>query len=160
VSAWPLALAIAAVAANGHARNAGDLPVCANRVINQVVKRVGCTVGDRGCWLRLGGFCTDYVEKRLGTERAAKATPIAPGEVRKGDVAVFASRAHMALVESVARDASGRPVAVDVAELNYGTCWVDGDALVTEKYGLVTRRRGVALRDVDGGFLRPPLVAR
>lgn len=153
---WPAALALAASAAGGHAWNAGNLPVCANRVINQVVKRVGCTVGDTRCWTRSGGFCTDYVEKRLGKGRAAQATRVGPDEVEKGDVAIFASRAHVALVEGVIKDGRGRAVAVDVAELNYGTCWVDADALVTEKYGVVSRRRGVALLDVDGGFLRPP----
>ncbi len=155
-AAWTLALTLATAASGGHARSAGDLPVCSNRVVNQVVKRVGCTVGDTRCWLRSGGFCTDYVERRLGKGRAAQATRIQPDEVRVGDLAVFASRAHMALVEAVIRDGRGRPVAVDVAESNYGTCWVDGDALVTEKYGLVNRRRSVALRDVDGGFSRPP----
>ncbi len=157
---WPVALALAASAAGGHARNAGKLPVCANRVINQVVKRAGCTVGDTRCWIRSAGFCTDYVEKRLGKARAGQATRIGPAEVEKGDVAVFASRAHMAVVEAVVKDGRGRPVAVDLSEYNYGTCWVDGDALVTERYGVVSGRRGVALHDVDGGFLRPSPGAR
>jgi hypothetical protein len=160
VTSWPLALALAALAAYGHESNAGSLPVCANRVINQVVKRSGCTLGDARCWYRSGGFCTDYVERRLGKERVARAAPIDPATVKKGDVAVFASRVHMSLVEAVVRDGQGRPVAVDLGEFNFGTCWVDAESMVTDQYKLLNRRRGVAISDVDGGFLRAPATAR
>jgi hypothetical protein len=119
-----------------------------------VVKRSGCTLGDVRCWYRSGGFCTDYVAQRLGKERAARAAPIDRATVKKGDVAVFASRAHMALVEAVVRDGQGRPVAVDLAEFNFGTCWVDPESMVTDRYKLLSRRRGVPLGDVDGGFRR------
>jgi hypothetical protein len=125
-------------------------------VINQVVKRAGCTLGDARCWYRSGGFCNDWVERRLGKGRAAKATPIDLAAVRKGDVAVFASRAHFAYVERVVRDAGGKPVAVDLSEYNFGACWVDAESMVTEKYKLVNRRSNVPVRDVDGGFLRAP----
>jgi len=156
VTPWRLALALATLAAGGHESNAGNLPVCANRVIGEVVKRAGCTLGDARCWARSGGFCNDWVEQRLGKGRAAGAAPIAPDEVRKGDVAVFASRAHYAHVDGVVRDAAGRPVAVDLSEYNFGTCWVDAESMVTEKYKVVNRRRSVPLSDVDGGFLRAP----
>lgn len=150
--------ALAVSAASGHREDAGALPVCTNRVINAVVARAGCTVGDTRCWIRSGGFCTDYVERRLAAGRGAKPLelkPIAPEEVRKGDVAMFSSRAHYAYVERVVRDDAGAPLAVDVSEYNFGTCWVDPEAMVTEKYRMVNRRAGVPLRDVDGGFLRP-----
>lgn len=159
MTASALALAIAALAAGGHEANAGNLPVCANRVINQVVKRVGCTLGDARCWARSAGFCNDWVERRLGKERTSKAKPIEAGAVQRGDVAVFASRAHYAYVERVVRDAGGRPVAVDLSEYNFGTCWVDAESMVTEKYKVVNRRRGVPLSEVDGGFLRPGVAA-
>ncbi len=150
-------------AGRGHELNAGTLPVCSNRVINDVVRRAGCTVGDMRCWTRGGGFCIDYVEKRLGTRRPAKTmqlTSVKPEEVEKGDVAVFASRAHYAYVEEVVKDRDGRPVAVNLSEYNYGDCWVDTEGMITDKYGVVNRRRGVALRAVDGGFLRPSPVTR
>ncbi|MGB8930032.1 MAG: hypothetical protein WCC48_02150 [Anaeromyxobacteraceae bacterium] len=150
------ALALALLPVAGHDANAGNLPVCANRVIRQVVRRVGCTVGDTRCWTRAGGFCTDHIEKRLGARRDGGADPMAPvatEQVRTGDVAAFASRAHYAYVEEVLRDRAGAPVAVELSELNFGTCWVDEGAMVTERYGLLGRRR-VVVRDVDGGFLR------
>jgi hypothetical protein len=146
----------------GHEANAGSLPVCQNRVIASVVKRAGCTIGDTRCWSRAGGFCTDYVEKRLAASGAgapAKLAAIAPEEVRQGDVAAFASRAHYAFVERVVRDSAGTAVSVDVAEFNFGSCWVDEGAMVTERFAVVGRRR-VALRDVDGGFLRARTVPR
>jgi hypothetical protein len=152
---WAVLLASAG---SGHALNAGALPVCSNRVINDVVKRAGCTVGDRRCWNRSGGFCGDYVEERIRASPSGKAMGrlenIRLEEVREGDVAVFLSRAHYAYVERVSRDGAGRPVAVDLSEYNFGTCWVDRDVMVTDRYKIVSRRAGVPLREVDGGFLR------
>jgi hypothetical protein len=133
-----------------------SIPVCSNRVINEVVKRSGCTVGDTRCWLSSGGMCTDYVEKRIGTGRSLKALgleSIRPEEVRRGDVAVFLGRVHYAYVEGVAKDKDGRPVAVELSEFNFGTCWVDREGLVTDQYKVVNRRSGVPLGAVDGGFL-------
>jgi hypothetical protein len=153
---WRALVAVAVAQGGGHSLNAGDLPVCSNRTINEVVKRSGCTVGDKRCWNTRGGFCTDYVENRIGKDRAAKAVRLSRlEEVRRGDIAVFVARAHYAYVERVVEDKTGRPVAVDLSEFNYGDCWVDRDVMVTDKYKLVNRRAGVALRDVDGGFLRP-----
>lgn len=151
-------LALALAAGEGHESNAGSLPVCGNGVINQVVKRVGCTLGDSRCWLRSGGFCGDYVEARIAAARPGaklQTAPIRPDEVTRGDVAVFASRAHYAYVEAVVRDKGGRPVAVDLSEFNFGTCWVDKGLMVTDQFKILGRRIGVAVRDVDGGFLRP-----
>lgn len=155
-----LAVAALAVAAGGHGADAGSLPPCANRVINAVVKRAGCTVGDTRCWTRSGGFCTDWVEKRVAavTRRPVKdlrLAPIAPEQVAKGDLAVFASRAHTAFVERVLKDGQGRAVAVDLSEYNFGSCWVDPAAMATEKYGVVGRRLAVPIGEVDGGFQRP-----
>lgn len=154
------ALAALAVTAGAHGADAGNLPPCANRVINEVVKRAGCTVGDTRCWTRRGGFCTDWVEKRVVavSKRPAKdlrLVPVAPAQVAKGDLAVFASRAHTAFVERVVKDAQGRAAAVDLSEYNFGSCWVDPAAMATEKYGLLGRRLGVPLAAVDGGFQRP-----
>lgn len=158
------ALAALLLAIGGHGADAGSLPACPNKVINQVVQRAGCTVGDTRCWTRKGGFCTDWVEKRASevTKRPLKdlhLQPVAPGQVAKGDLAVFASRAHTAFVERVAKDRQGRAVAVDLSEYNFGTCWVDPGAMATEKYGVLGRRLGVPLGEVDGGFQRP-VVAR
>lgn len=154
------AVAALAVAAGGHGLGADSLPPCANRVINEVVKRAGCTVGDTRCWTRSGGFCTDWVEKRAAavTKRAAKElrlVPVTPEQVAKGDLAVFAARAHTAFVERVVKDRQGRAVAVDLSEYNFGSCWVDPAAMATEKYGVVGRRLGVPVGEVDGGFQRP-----
>lgn len=137
---------------------AADLPICSNSVINAVTKRAGCTVGDRNCWLTRGGFCMDYVEKRLRRDHGGQTPhllPVNPAQLRSGDVAKFSSRVHYAYVESVIRNASGKPVAVNLAEYNYGTCMVDEESMVTDRYLLVNKRSGVAISSVDGGFLRP-----
>lgn len=153
------ALLLALVAGAGDGRR----PHCPNRVVNEVVRRAGCTVGDLRCWYRSGGFCYDWVERRVLESLPGKAdgtTAVAAGEVAPGDVAVFVASAHYAYVERVVRDAAGRPVAVDLSEYNFGSCWVDEDAMVTETYGVPRRRAGVPLSAVDGGFLRPRRAAR
>lgn len=137
--------------------SASELPVCGNRVINEVTTRVGCTIGDSRCWLTSGGFCTDYVEKKTRRGKAGKVVqmkPVSSGDVRKGDVAQFASRAHYSYVESVVRGKDGKPVAVNLSEYNFGTCWIDEQNMVTDKYKLINKRNGVPLNAVDGGFLR------
>lgn len=136
---------------------ADELPFCSNRTINEVTSRAGCTVGDSRCWLRSGGFCTDYVLKKLrlvpsGGEVAW--LPVPAVEVKTGDVAVFNARAHYAYVESVLRDKQGKPVAVNVSEYNFGTCLVDEETMVTDNYKKVNRRSGIPLTAVDGGFIR------
>jgi hypothetical protein len=153
----PLVMMSLALAGEGHQANAGELPVCSNGVINRVVKRVGCTLGDTRCWNRSGGFCGDYVEARIAAARPGarlRLVSVGVAELQPGDVAVFASRAHYALVEAVVRDQAGRAVAVDLTEYNYGICWVDQGLMVTDQYKLKGRRAAVAPRDVDGGFLR------
>lgn|SRR5574341_1318349 len=134
-----------------------ELPVCSNRVISEVTKRAGCTIGDSRCWLTNGGMCTDYIQLMAG--QAGKAVQlnkrVKPAEVRKGDVAQFNTRAHYAYVENVLKDKNSKPVAVDLSEYNYGTCWVDRSTMVTDNYKKVTRRFGIPLEDVDGGFWRP-----
>ncbi len=80
---------------------------------------------------------------------------VRPEDVRKGDVAQFNSRVHYAYVESVVKDKNGKPVAVNISEYNYGTCWVDRETIVTDQYRKVNRRFGIPLSDVDGGFWRP-----
>lgn len=134
---------------------ASELPVCSNRVINEVTTRVGCTVGDANCWLTSGGFCTDYVEKMARRGQKVQLKPINAGDVRKGDIARFASRAHYSYVEKVVKGKNGKPVAVNLSEYNFGTCWVDEQSMVTEKYKVVNKRQGVPIGNVDGGFLRP-----
>lgn len=136
---------------------ADELPVCNNKTIYEVTQRVGCTLGDPKCWLKKGGFCTDYVQKKVFPDLSSqkfKWVRVQPGDVRKGDVAVFNSRSHYAYVESVVKNAQGKPVAVDVSEYNYGNCWVDQQILVTEKYNKVNTRSGIPLNAVDGGFIR------
>ncbi|MDA8241070.1 MAG: hypothetical protein M0Z67_11965 [Nitrospiraceae bacterium] len=136
-----------------------ELPLCSNRIINEVTTRVGCTVGDSKCWLTKGGMCTDYIQKMISRGQPGKTLQLArqvrPEDVRKGDVAQFNARVHYAYVESVVRDKSGKPVAVNVSEYNYGACWVDRDTMVTNKYKKVNRRSGIPLSAVDGGFWRP-----
>lgn len=152
-----LLLILALADPQGHALDAGDLPTCPNGVINEVVRRAGCTHGDARCWLAGGGFCDDYVELRVTQDRpmaSVSLVPVEAGEVRRGDVAVFLSRAHYAFVERVIVDRAGRPVSVVLSEYNYGTCWVDEALLVTDKYGRLTRRSNVRVAAVDGGFLR------
>lgn len=135
-----------------------ELSVCSNRVINEVTTRVGCTVGDSKCWFSKGGFCTDYVEKKARRGQSGKAIElknISSEDVKKGDVAQFVSRAHYAYVESVVRGKDGKLVAVNLSEYNYGTCLVDEQSMVTEKYKIVNKRTGVPVKDIDGGFMRP-----
>ena len=154
-----LAVLMLLVSAVGHISFASELPVCSNRIINEVTAKVGCTVGDARCWFSKGGFCTDYIEIMSRRRQPGKALQLKnimrPEDVKKGDVALFISRAHYAFVESVVRDKSGKPVAVNLSEYNYGTCWVDEQNMVTEKYKIVNKRFGVPLGKVDGGFLRP-----
>lgn len=133
------------------------LPFCSNRTINEVTTRVGCTVGDAKCWLTKGGFCTDYVQKKLNlvkTEKEIVWIPVQPVDVRTGDIATFNYLAHYAYVESVVRDKKGKPVAVNVTEYNFGTCLVDEQAMVTDRYKKVGSRLAIPISEVDGGFLR------
>ena len=162
--ATPVLVALAALVVGGPNLSTGaSLPVCGNRTIRQAVMRTGCALGDRRCWLRAGGYCTDHVERRIRAEERAKTVEVvsvAPDEVRKGDVAFFLARTHYAYVERVVTDGKGRPVAVDLSEFNLGSCWVDEDLGVTDRYKVLGRRARVPLRDADGGFLRPRPVAR
>lgn len=152
-----LLLSLAVTEAGGHQANAGVLPHCANRAIHEVARRAGCALGDDRCWLRGGGFCTDYVERRVlaltGAARVELAS-VPVEELAPGDVAVFAGRAHYAMVERVLRGPDGRPMAMDLAEFNFGSCWVDEALMVTDAYGVLGRRRGVPVGLADGGFLR------
>jgi hypothetical protein len=154
---------LAATAAAGHEGEARAIPVCTNPAIVKVVRRAGCTLGDGRCWARNAGFCTDWIEQRLSKDGIAsppRMEQIPAQEVRAGDVAVFVSRSHYAYVEAVVKDESGKPVALELSEYNYGRCWVDRDFLVTDQYKVAGRRSGVPLREVDGGFLRARRGAR
>ena len=133
-----------------------ELPVCSNRVISEVTKRIGCTVGDYNCWLSKGGMCTDYIQKMAGQPGKVLQLhyQVRPEDVRKGDVAQFTARSHYVYVDSVVKDKNGKPIAINVSEYNYGTCWVDRAAMVTDQYKQINRRSGILLRDVDGGFWR------
>jgi hypothetical protein len=133
------------------------LPICSNRTINEVSNRVGCTVGDSKCWLRKGGFCTDYVQKKLLLDQSSQKvswTSVQPVDVRRGDIAVYNSIPHYAFVERVVRDKKGKPVTIDVSEYNFGDCLVDEQVMVTDKYKKVNARSGIPLNKVDGGFIR------
>ena len=137
--------------------SAEELPICSNRTINEVTQRVGCTVGDSRCWLTKGGFCTDYVLKMVHlvpSDRKIVWKPVQPGDVSKGDIAVFINRSHYAYVESVVRDKKGSPIAVNVSEFNFGNCLVDEQTMVTDKYSKVNKRSGIPVIAVDGGFIR------
>jgi hypothetical protein len=158
VIATPVLVALAALAvARAPDSPAASLPVCGNGTIRQVVKRTGCTLGDRRCWVSSGGYCTDWVERMVRAQEPARIVElgaVAADDVRKGDLAMFVARSHYAYVERVVTGKDGRPVAVDLSEYNFGTCWVDEDFLVTDQYRSLHRRSGVPLREVDGGFLR------
>jgi hypothetical protein len=163
VIATPVLASLVALVAAANAPASAGIPVCSNRTIREVVKRTGCTLGDKRCWVSAGGYCTDHVERMiraLEPARPVELVSVGPGDVRKGDVALFLARTHYAYVERVVSDGHGRPVSVDLSELNYGTCWVDVELMVTDQYKVVNRRLRVPLRDVDGGFLRPRPVAR
>lgn len=157
MTAWWLAFVFTALPDGVDHPGVARLPICSNRTINEVVKRAGCTLGDARCWRNAGGHCMDHVDARMrarGIPDDAPLESIQPGDVAPGDVAVFAARAHYAHVDRVIRDPAGRAVAVDVSEFNFGTCWIDRSVLVTDRYGVVSRRAGVPLGSVDGGFLR------
>jgi hypothetical protein len=150
------AVALSAVAGEPPSR---DLPFCANRTIRQVARRAGCTLADDRCWRTSGGFCTDWIEQLIRTKRGEarriRLSTVAARDVSAGDVAVFLDPGHYAWVENVRRDARGAAVAVDLSEYNRGTCWVEKDLMVTDRFKALDRRTGVPLTDVDGGFLRP-----
>jgi hypothetical protein len=153
------ALPLIAVFLLGHVRICyAELPVCSSRIINEVTKRAGCAIGDAECWLAKGGFCTDYIQNMAGRNRSGKSfqlsKKIRPEYIRKGDVALFIARVHYAYIENVRTNKKGQPIAIDVSEFNYGSCWVDRDTLVTDKYKKVGRRSGLPLNSVDGGFWR------
>jgi hypothetical protein len=163
VIATPILIALAALVVGGPTQSSwAGLPVCGNRTIREAAKRTGCALGDRRCWLRAGGYCTDHVERKIRAAEPARpveVVSVTPDEVRKGDVAFFLARTHYAYVERVVADGKGRPVAVDLSEFNLGVCWVDEELGVTDRYKVLGRRARVPLRDVDGGFLRPHPVA-
>jgi hypothetical protein len=153
----------AATLSGARAAEEEDLPFCPNRKIREVVKRVGCTLGDRSCWLTAGGFCTDWIQRRIAArEPGAKVelVDVDAAEVRPGDVAVFLERAHYAWIERVTRDRAGRPVALELSEFNFGSCWIDDELMITDRYGTAARRSGVPIAAVDGGFRRPQRLDR
>jgi hypothetical protein len=97
------------------------------------------------------------VQKKLLLDRSDRKVtwvPVQPGDVRKGDIAVYNSIPHYAYVERVVRDKQGKPVAVDVSEYNFGDCLVDEQVMVTDKYKKVNTRSAIPLNAIDGGFMR------
>lgn len=117
-----------------------------------------CKQGDCACWIKAGGYCTAYIKLKTGKSQSGDANKwksnIKSSDVKKGDVAIFKSKTHVAYVESVNKDKKGKPTSVKVSEYNYGPKWVDESCLVTDKFGIVSTRT-VDISSVDGGFWRP-----
>jgi surface antigen len=92
------------------------------------------------------GYCTDYVNSRLGTHIRGDAATWSPNvawqQVQKGDAAIFKSIDHVAYVEDVVRDSRGMPVQIKVSEMNYGAHkpGTNPSCIVTVNFGRVTTR--------------------
>ena len=93
------------------------------------------------------GYCTDYVQQRLGIKQRGDAQDwtcnVAMIHVRKGDVAVFSFH-HVAVVEEVILDKKDVPRHVRITEWNWGT--VDrrdpekNACIIADKFGVKTER--------------------
>ncbi len=91
------------------------------------------------------GYCTDYVESRLGSKPAGDAKEWTAGNgfsavqlnnVQTDDIAVFdfGTYGHVAVVDSVDGDD------VTISEWNYGDTFVSAECGVTDTYGEETTR--------------------
>ncbi|MBF0231796.1 MAG: hypothetical protein HQK65_01985 [Desulfamplus sp.] len=129
---------------------------------NSYAGNCGCTaqhkINDCSCWIKCGGYCTSYIKLKTGKQQSGNANQwtsnIKSSDVKKGCVAIFKSKCHVAYVEEVIKDKKGKPESVKISEYNYGPNWVDKNCIVTDKYGIVTTRT-VKINTVDGGFWKP-----
>jgi surface antigen len=97
------------------------------------------------------GYCTDYVNSKIGNRQRGNAENWRGGLprnlVRKGDVAIFRRVGHVAYVEDVvSRDKNGNPSRIRVSEWN----WAAGTKSGTPASCRVTRNFGVqTVREID-----------
>jgi hypothetical protein len=98
------------------------------------------------------GYCVDYIQSRIGTRPrgnpAQWPTRRDMSLVREGSAVVFAGVAapygHVAYIDRVNRDGAGRPMSIDISEMNYGRglrAGTPASCAVTSNFGVVTRRR-------------------
>ena len=96
------------------------------------------------------GYCTDWISQRMSNRpRGDPNTWPVNGNlstIRDGVAVVFgglSSSGHVAYVERVNRDASGKPLSLDISEMNYGRGLKPStppSCLVTSAFGAVGRR--------------------
>ena len=107
------------------------------------------------------GYCTDYIQQRLGRRPRGDAGTWTPNidvkSVQPGDVAIFSSPrpyGHAAIVERVIYERNtDKPYQVEISEWNWGARMVDAACAVTDMFGR-TSRRTVRVTAVKG-FWRP-----
>lgn len=103
------------------------------------------------------GYCTDYIQQRLGRKPSGDAgtwpgnTSVA--SIRQGDVAIFnvGSYGHVAYVEQVIADKSGKPTHIRVSEMNWAPVLPGAEnqkCAITSNFGKVTTRPAVPIAAV------------
>jgi len=94
------------------------------------------------------GYCTDYIKKKVGTKQGGDAKDwscnVDKTDVKGGDVAIFKSKNHVALVEEVTRDKKGKPKNIRISEWNWGKINKKDKekkyCIVTESFGISNER--------------------
>jgi surface antigen len=104
------------------------------------------------------GYCTDYVQQRLGRRPSGDAgtwpgnTPVA--QIRAGDVAIFTlgSAGHVAVVDQVFVDKkTGNAASVRLSEMNWGKVKSDAESqrcVVTQNFGKLRTDRTVSVSSI------------
>ena len=114
-------------------------------------------------WIAKKGYSRDYIAQRTGTYpplRTRWHDNIRAEELRPGDVVVETIwPGHVAIVESVERDAAGKPVRLEVTSFNHGDGrgWIDRDCEVTKTFGVATNH-WITMAETDGYWRPPPRV--
>jgi len=95
-------------------------------------------------WIAKKGYSRDYVEQRTGARPPPRSNwrdNIRPEELQPGDVVVLTLwPGHVAVIEEITRDQSGKPERMRVSSFNYGRGqrWIDRDCEVSAKFGVET----------------------
>ena len=93
-------------------------------------------------WIAKKGYSRDYVEQRTGSRPPSRSNwrdNIRPEELQVGDVVVLTLwPGHVAVIDEITRDKSGKPERMRVSSFNYGRGqgWIDRDCEVSAKFGV------------------------
>jgi hypothetical protein len=119
----------------------------------------GANSSNRGATCpRMSGTAVDYVNSRIAPHHLVDQpwnwlANVPRDQVRVGDVAIFRAENHAAYVERVHYDPQGHALTIDIAEMNYGSKWVDRRCLITDRFNFVSRRLGIPVAQAE--FIRP-----